>query len=214
MSSKRNQILIGVILLLVGIISLRQDVFDINLGGVLSFILLFVCGFAFLLLYRTKRKNWSLIVGSYLVYIGILTFKIGDFSLSSFLFPSIFFIVPAFIFLVLYYDKNKRGLLLPGMIFLWFGIFIILAGFDFFKPVLGIFFFICMGTAFLASSIIGKEFLGKWVKGVYLICYTLAILRLLNLPYLKLILGYVPQAGSILIILASVIIIIKAIRSK
>jgi len=127
MISKRNQILFGVILLILGITTLWKDVFVINYKQMLPFVLLFVGGFAFLLLYRTKRKNWALFIGSHLVYIAVLTVKIGKFSFFSLMFPSMFFIVPGIVLLVLYFDKNKHRLLIPGSLLLFFGVWLIIA---------------------------------------------------------------------------------------
>jgi hypothetical protein len=201
-------------LLLVGVLTLFRSAFNLSYGKIAFFAVFSVCGFAFLLLYRTKRKSWSLILGANLVYIALITLPLGSFSLAAHLFPPMFFIVPSFIFLVLYFDKGKRGLLLPGSFFLAIGIFVFLMTIDFFKPAYGILFFALLGSAFVFARIAGKSFIGRWAEFLCVICFSIAIMQLLNLPRLDFILRYVPQAGSVLIIVASIVIILRAIRKK
>ncbi|MDR1687680.1 MAG: hypothetical protein LBS21_03600 [Clostridiales bacterium] len=214
MNIKGNQILLGIILLLVGVLTLFYNTFNLSYGKIAVFAVLSVCGFAFLLLYRTKRKSWSLILGANLVYIALINFPLGAFSLASHLLPPMFFIVPSFIFLVLYFDKGKRGLLLPGSFFLAIGIFIFLTTFDFLAPAYGILFFSLIGASFVFARIIGKTFIGRWAEFLCVACFCIAILQLVNLPGLEFALRYAPQAGSVLIIAASIVIILRAIKKK
>jgi len=214
MDQKRNQILLGVIILILGIMSLWQDFFALSYLRAVPFILFAASGFSLLLLYRTKRKGWSLCLGCYLVYIGLMTVRLGDFSLSRYLLPAMFFIVPGFIFLVLCFDKNRHGLLIPGFVMFWFGVFLIATRFRFLQTASGAIFLMCMGSAFACARVFGKPPAGKWaaVLGALLLLFSLQ--QFFNLPFFERILSFIPLLGSLIIIAAAVVIIMRAMKSK
>ncbi|MDR3091858.1 MAG: hypothetical protein LBU36_06685 [Clostridiales bacterium] len=133
MESKTNKIIAGVILLLIGLMSMSLPGGGLN--GRLAWTglpyahfmttIFFLCGgFGFLLMYKNKRKNWSLGVGVYMVYMAVLAFPNLGFGLAYLrraVADASFFIAPGVIFLILYFDKAKRRLLLPGCLLTCFG---------------------------------------------------------------------------------------------
>ena len=160
MNFKKNKLLLGIIILIIGTVALLggTPIFK----GIGYFVTLFA-GLAFLLLYKTKRKLWSLFIGGFLTYIGtvhIITPLIGR-RLANNMFGAMFFLVPAIAFFVLYLYKNKRGLIVPAAVMLWFGIFLCIKD----TPVFNWFntsglFFLCMGASFFMIYIMGR--FGKW----------------------------------------------------
>lgn len=110
-----NKILIIIILVLVGIFSLLQN-YIFSHGAILH-----ICvGLAMLLLYKTKRKRWSLILGFYFLLFGIA--KMFKYSIFPNLMGAIFFLVPGLIFFVLYIEKRKIMHLLLSLVLLFLGI--------------------------------------------------------------------------------------------
>jgi len=207
MNLKSNQILIGVIILLIGVFALFTQYFNISYG----YVPLLIAGGAFILLYRTKRKSWPLIPGVIFLYIGLnrsLPFLAAHINAAA-----MFFLIPALIFLILYYDMNKRGLLVPGMVLLWFGIYLIANGLPFaeFLPVALL--PACMGAALAMSFVSGKGTVKKWVLylGAALIIFGGAYR--MGAPVLDVVRG-LPAAVSIVLIAGGVIIIIKTLKKK
>ncbi|MDR1066890.1 MAG: hypothetical protein LBL35_05605 [Clostridiales bacterium] len=124
MGSGRNGILIGVIVILVGVMAISGNLLRLDAG----YLTLMCAGFALLLLYKTKKKSWSLIVGGYALVFGILGLasKLSGVSGGAFYMIGVgmLFIVPAMIYLILFCDKNKRALLAPGSFLLWIGMYV------------------------------------------------------------------------------------------
>ncbi len=163
--NKNNNVIFGVILLVISVLALVQTFVDINFGA-LSILFL---GAAFLMLYRTKRKSWALILGTYMLYIGLGTF----FSFFGLNIPfgvaigSGFFVVPGAIFLVLFFTKNKTGLLVPASFLIWFGLYILTSSLTSFAASKGIsifngisnlnLFIIYLGFAMLMVFLLGKS---------------------------------------------------------
>ena len=159
MKIKLNQVLIGIIFLLVGAISLFTDFINLNYSGSM----LLFSGLAFLLLYRTKHKSWSLIVGMYLSYLAVAGF-LRNFSLfrGINLYGAMFFIVPGLIFLILFLDKNKKGLLAPGSFLLWFGIYICISGFALSLAIQTALVYFCICGASFMIYFFSREAPKKW----------------------------------------------------
>ena len=125
MNSKGEQIVIGLIVLFCGVFIAANGSFGFDLGAVS----LLALGLGFILMYRTKRKNWALVLGVYLAYFGLSFSVIETFPESNSglhlvetLTGSLFFAVTGLMFVVLFYDKNKRGLLIPGVLLVGSGI--------------------------------------------------------------------------------------------
>lgn len=217
MNSKRNQILLGVIIFAIGLLTFLFP------GGSFLYnfrsVIFIAAGLAFLLLYKTKKHGWSLIFGSYLTFTGVawlLSPIIGTKAVLSFI-GSMFFIVPAIVFLVLYFDKNKRELLVPASLMLWFGIFLCAKDFPGLRDLNSIgLFLICFGASFLTMFVLGKSRIGRWAL------ITGAVLALIGLISVIAGLGPFGIAGmifsnlgrilAVLLIAASIFIIIKAAK--
>ena len=209
MNLKSNQILIGIILLIVGAAALFQNIHGFSLGN-LSYL---IAGGAFLLLYRTKRKYWSLMLGVLLSSIGVSRVLSAFFGLYTST-AAMFFLIPAIIFLVLYLDKNKQKMLLPGMVLLWFGIFLAVRNMAVFYALPFNLFFMCMGAAFFCVYFMGKGYIGRWP--IYLGILLLLLGGILRIPFFPVlfIMVNIPVFISLAVICAGVYIIIKAFFKK
>lgn len=212
MSSKTNKILIGVIIFMVGVFSLAQNV----LGFQLRDITVAAAGLTLLLLYKTKAQSWSLVLGAYLTYIGLLGMlrAILPEAVGGRPIGAMFFIVPGIIFMTLFYDKQIKPLLIPASLLLWFGAFIILSGLPVLRSVPFGLFFMCIGSGFVMMHVLGKEFVGKFPMyfGVIL-CFAGLMFMTGLYPGLRMI-RRIPAVGSVIMIGASIFIIINAIRKN
>ena len=212
MGSRQNQLLFGVIILLVGLYALFRPTFSFSVSA----LMFTISGLSFLLLYRTKRKSWSLVLGGYLTYIGIMKFVQPYVRLNEAfnIIGPLFFIVPSLLFLVLYYDKNKRGLLLPAMLMLCFGVFLFMKDLAIFRSHSGLLFLFCMGDAFVLKYLLsqGASRRSTLIFGCFLIAFGLIFFG--GLSILKTIFGHGLQGLSILLILGSGAIIIHALRRR
>lgn len=208
MNRKSNQVLLGIILLLAGILTLFQNIFNINYGN----LGMLICGLALMLLYFTKRTTWSLILGTYFSYAGLLSIEILGFSLRGIASAGMFFIVPGIIFLVLFYHKNRRGLLIPGCVLLWFGIFTVI------KHILpmssGTLLLICIGIAFLMAYNLEKGFIGKWALYLGTGLLVMGVFKMFKIPFVSRLIGVIPYVGSAALIIISICIIFLALRKK
>jgi len=150
---KPNKILVGIILVLVGVFSLLRNYIPFNFG----MLMMLVTGLALLLLYRQKKAVWSLFAGAYLTYFGALQFLgwVGI-RLGGHVFVGMFFIVPGIIFMVLYLEKKKRGLLIPSCVLLCLGAFITISGGIFRMLRMIPYAIIIMGVMMILKSILNK----------------------------------------------------------
>jgi len=178
MNSKTEQIVLGLIVLIFGVFVAANVSFGFD-WGTLSFLAL---GMGFILMYKTKRKNWALVLGVYLAYLGLSLSVIevlpaggSEVILFETLAGSLFFVVTGIMFLVLFYDKNKRGLLIPGALLMGVGIdgFIDhVCGFDLLWAGL-----IVYSACFYIIFRLGSYFLGKWPKYIALLLLLAALTR-------------------------------------
>ena len=179
MDSKTEQIFIGLIVLLFGVFIAANVSFGFDWGAI-SFLAL---GMGFVLMYKTKRKNWALVLGVYLAYIGVSLFMVETFPggrvvgvrLFETLAGSLFFVVTGIMFMVLFYDKNKRGLLIPGALSIG-------AGFNsFLGHVFGIDLLwvelLSFAVCFYIIFKLGSYFLGKWPKYISVFLIIAALIR-------------------------------------
>jgi len=128
-------------------------------------LIIILCGLALLLVYKMKRKTMPLILGVYMAYLGVVILA-GN-GLANSLFISMFFIVPGIIFMVLFFDKNKYKLLLPGMVLICFGLFLLVRGLPIISllstvSLLALF----MAMPFFAAHCLSRGYIGKWVTVV------------------------------------------------
>jgi hypothetical protein len=215
MDSKLNGILIGVIMILIGLVSFLPGFSRVGPG----YLTLTGAGFALLLLYKTKKKSWSLILGSYSIVFGFLGLisRITGASGGAFhmIGVGMLFIIPAMIYLVLFYDKNKQGLLVPGCLLLWLGIYVSSFTFVWFARFSGAMFFIYTGCALFTVYLLDGHSRrdGSRRFGIILAIFgaTLLVVSLLGgmFPLIRLS-GYIKW----LVIAVGVIIIIKALKKR
>jgi len=212
MNTRKNQLLLGVIIMLIGLIALFRPTVSFSFGAVMFS----VCGLAFLLLYHTKRKSWSLVLGGYLTYIGLMGFLQPHIKLNETLniVGTMFFIVPALIFLILYYDKDKRGLLLPAMLMLCFGVFLFAKELALFAGSGGLLFMLCMGAAFVLTYLLGRGYSRRFVLVFGCIMMAAGVLLFGGFAILRAMLANKPQLFAVLLILAAVAIMVRALRRR
>jgi hypothetical protein len=173
---KPNRNIIGAILLLFGLASLFQIFVVINV----FWFAVFCIGCAFLTLYATKKKSWALLLGAYTAsaaaYALITDFfnvkaSFGDICIA-------FFLVQGAIFLVLFFAKNKSGLLYPGAFLSWMGFFFFLGrvngGSSFMM------FLLCLGLAFLTIYILGRDYVSFGVGMAGIILIAIGLLRFIS----------------------------------
>ncbi len=212
MVSKPNQILIGIIIILLGIFALIQNVIRINY----IFLAVTVCGFALLLLYKTKRKSWSLFFGCYMFifgFYGILS-NLKFIEPSGFLFAGLLFLIPGLVFIILYYSKNKRGLLLPASFLIWFGLYIMSFSIHLFQSISGGMFFVYIGMSFISVYLIEKHFLSKFTLYFGTLFIGLGVLILVGFSGGISVILNTPKMLSGIIIVIGVLTILKALRKK
>ena len=210
MNSKANQIVLGIIILLVGLFFLAQK----SLIHFTSFLFIFV-GVAFILLFLTKRKSWALVLGVYITwfsFIDLITRFIDYHVTSSFLFAS-FFIATAMIFLVLYYTRNKTGLLIPASILFWFGIFTIITGISVLPmanmPMLT--FIICLAMAFFSAYFFGRGVVGRWALYTGMFLGAIGLVTTVGFGGF---LSGIQTLVALALIIGSLLFIARAIRRK
>ena len=179
MNSRIEQIVIGIIVLLVGVFIVMGGNLSFDLGG----ITLIAIGVGFMLMYRTKRKSWALVLGAYLAYLGV-TASMGhvlpriSFSgrIGDFLGDNLLLITTGLVCMALFYDKNKRGLLIPGVIILG------LCTNSFVRDVINIHYswltLLIYAGCFHIMYRLGNYFLGSWPKLVAIVFFILAVIRL------------------------------------
>jgi hypothetical protein len=205
-------------LLIIGVLMVTQsnDVLGVGAGQWLTAL---VVGLALLLLYWIKRKTLALIAGAYMTLFGaaniVNSLGIGKTIGFDKIFPaiisgSVFFLIPGIIFLLLYFQKNKRALLLPGFLFLWMYVYFILLRVPFFARNSVAFFLMCVGLGGVCACFIGRGFIGARPRYVS-ICVTAAGLAgLLNLKPPELPFGSPSKIVPFILMGVGVLVIIAA----
>ena len=212
MNRRNNLILIGIILLLVGVVSVMQGLFHFHYRD----ITVTAAGLAFLLLYRTKRQSWSLLLGMYLFCFGLIG-MVGQAvpqSLSLRLVAAMFFVAPGLIFLILYRHKGTRGLLIPACILLWFGAFLLLSGLPGLSRFLVPLFLASIGGAFLTAYGVGRNFMGRYSLYFGVAFLAAAVLFLGGMLPGMGALRHLPQLGGLFLVAASVAVVVIALKRR
>ncbi len=156
MNSKSNKLLLGIVFFIIGFQLLFKD----KIGFDYKTIILIISGCSMLLLYHTKRKMWSLFLGIFLTFLGIIKILPSEIFGKGFM-CAMFFLIPGIIFMIVFHEKNKRGFLIPASTCIWIGIFFMLVGSHIITKS-GALFFACIGLSLITDYVIGKEFIGKW----------------------------------------------------
>ena len=149
---------------LIGAFCLLRSYVNFDFGMVI----VFVTGLALLLLYRQKKAVWALFAGGYISFIGLMMFMSwANIGLKSNAIAGMFFIVPGILFMVLYFNKHKIGLLIPSCLLLWSGTFFILINiFQFGARMKFGALLTCLGCGFCTSYTIGKSHLSPRVRNL------------------------------------------------
>lgn len=119
---KKNNNLIGIILILIGIavFLLNTDLFSGN-------ILLILVGLIFLAIYFSRKYTWSLITGMVILVVGA-TSVVDDFFPTKIDLAGFTFLVGlGIVFLILYYSKRIMGFVFPGFILPSIGIYTLIS---------------------------------------------------------------------------------------
>lgn len=213
MNEKKNQALIGIIIVVLGIYSLLSQWIDLPFIRMRNLPVLFVAS-ALLLLYYTKRKNWALITGMTIGFFGILgVFPRGYFSVGRFIAPMVF-IMPGLIFMALYFANRIIGFLIPGSILIWFGIFIGLISTGIANGMMvPAVFFGSIGAAFITMYILGYSRIGKWplIPGGILLAFGFMFFMGVSVGW---IIRFAPRILPIALIIIGLFIALKGRRNQ
>ena len=163
MQLKSEQMVLGVIVLILGMFLVFSG-FNIASTSFTG------AGLGLILLYKTKKKSWALILGCFFILAGSLSI------IGSRLIWNIFPLVTGICFLSIFYEKNRKGLLIPGVLLIGFSVKNILA---MLLPVvhsnIGWISMLVYSVSFYAIYKLGGYFLGKWPKYVSAVLLILAI---------------------------------------
>jgi hypothetical protein len=207
MEAKSNKFLIGLICIILGAYFLVNQYFGFKLGDTV----LFVWSGAFLLLYHTKRKVWSLVIGSMTLAIwGFRNFP----NLGANVIVAAIFIIPGIIFMTLYFSRRKSAFLITGSMLAWLGVFSVLAGIPKFEGLAGSIFFICMGMAFLTIYMVNHREIGKWPIFPAVISIVFGFMVYSGKSPVKLFFGVVPSIIPIILIIMGVVLVIKSVIKR
>ena len=206
---KPNQILIGIIVVLIGAYSLLRYYVAFNSG----MLMILVTGLALLLLYRQKKAVWALFAGGYLTSVGlILILAWAGFGLRAQTFAGMFFFVPGIIFMVLYFDKNKRGLLIPSCLMIWIGAcFILMSAISLGVRATSGVLVMCIGCGFYSAYVIGRSYLSRWLRNLGVVLFLTGGLMFSGLFTLV---GRAVRIVPYVLIAVGLLIIIKNIANK
>lgn len=211
MEDKKNRLYLGLVLLVVGALSVFMNLFSVNMFQ----IVMLGAGVSLVLLYFTKRKSWALIVGAYLTFFslfGMISWRLGHYAGN--LFAAMFFVVPGVIFFTFFYHKNKRALLVPASMMFWFGVFILLSElWPFYYMGAGLVLYI-IGLMFLTIYILGRDFLGNWSIKISLFFFIIGTIASFSFLSPVRTIGRLGIIFPVILVLAGVLFIISSIRKK
>jgi hypothetical protein len=208
MNEKKNQALIGIIIVVIGLYSLLSQWIDFSFIRMRNLPTLFVA-IALLLLYYMKRKTWALVMGMIIGFFGIVGVLPNNYiNVGNFIAPMIF-IIPGSIFMILYLSKRIIGFLIPGSILIWFGIFV---GVIVSRIIKGMMvpavFFGSLGTAFITMYILGYPKIGKWplIPGGILLAFGFMFFMGVSVGFIIL---FAPKIIPIALIIIGLLIFLK-----
>lgn len=115
---KRNNDLIGIILILIGVV-----VFLLNADLLSGNALLILVGLSFLVIYFNRRYTWSLIAGMIIIVVGATSMIDDLFPSKTDLTGFVFLFGLGIVFLALYYTKRIVGFVFPGFLLPSIGIY-------------------------------------------------------------------------------------------
>lgn len=162
-----------------------------------GFLIWFILSYAFFMLYYNKKATWGLILAVYSMFIG---FSRGLSIIFNTNFPLInsgmFFIAPGLLFVIKDFNSTKQRMVPFGTALIWFGLYIILSGFNFNS------FLFCLGFYFISIYVLKKN-----QKNNFTICFgvILTIIAVWDLFF---------RISPFIVICAAIALIIKYIAEK
>ncbi|MEA4816731.1 MAG: hypothetical protein VB120_07740 [Lachnospiraceae bacterium] len=211
--NRKNNILLGVMLLILGIYSIAAKFFNIN-HKMLPVILL---GFAFVLLYFKKEKMWALFIGFVIILkelCNLLNSLSGTPIIGSKLFWGVFFLLPGIFLLYKYFKTRKTKYLVPGSFAAWTGIFILSSFIECFSCMSGGLFFVCLGLTFLTAYVASGMKIGILYIIVSIIMFIIGTFLMTGIKPVSAIASSGTYISSVILIVVSIIILVKSIKSK
>lgn len=213
MDNKKNQALIGIIIVVIGLFALFSEWIGIPFIGRSNFFALFIAT-ALILLYFTKKKSWALVAGMTIGFFGVLgIFPNVYINTATFIAPMVF-IMPGIIFMILYFSKKNIGFLIPGSILTCFGIFIFLVVSGLARGIMiPAVFFGTLGVAFLSIYVFGRNKTGKWplIPGGILLGFGFCFFAGVSVGF---IFKFAPKLIPFALIIIGLLIIIKNSRKQ
>lgn len=212
MSSRSNQLLVGIIVLLLGLLILAQRYVHVDLGS----LMLIAGGGALVVLYKTKHKNWSLILGGYMMYAGaanIIKYYVSGFDALNII-GAMFFIVPGVIFFILFFEKKRPWQLFAASFMVWLGLFQIVKNISFIGVGTFSLLLASIGLAFYTINLFGKGLVSRWAFDTGTIFIVLSVIFSGIIGRIIGLLGGLPQTIAIILILFSGVIIINALKKR
>jgi NADH:ubiquinone oxidoreductase subunit K len=142
----KSKVVFGVFFIFLGAYLLINNMFEINLGQGIPYIIaaLVLGGF-----YYAMKKPWIGILSLWMLYVGIIDLAPRLPVVGPYLDGSIAFLIPGIFFLVYYFTKKKAGHLIFGAILFWIGIAKVFANVPNLEPISYEILLICLGLAFI-----------------------------------------------------------------
>ena len=145
-------VVIGLCFIACGVLFVVKEYFALPFGSILCSMIGFVC----IVYYFGRKKFWSLAIGMYLFYWGII---VGFFSERAFfgnLIAAMFFLAPGFSLDILYIENRKRYQIMIGSILTFVGIGIAIKPFINIEPVEVM--PLAIGFAFIADYVFSFDY--------------------------------------------------------
>lgn len=199
MNNKKSAIIMGLVFIIVGLMYMFRDTFDIDISAVMTV----AFGLGFLMLYKNKRMTWALVPSVYLIYWGVAKFICQGWDIYNFIICAMFFIAPAIIFGILYIRGKREYLLTFSCMLFFMGIAIIIYGMGG-VPRINVF-WLCIGLGLLINFILAQNY-EKRAK-----LYLGVIISLLSLKGLIQFRDIVDAIMSVGLIVLGLVVIVKSL---
>lgn len=209
MNSRKSQILLGILLSIFGIsiilIKAFQIRFDYSLGMML--------GIALIFLYLTKKKNWALILGSFLFISRSIDLLQEYFHWSENLCGGFSFLVLG-VALLWISEKGERVIYFTlGCFVIWAGIYFLLTGIPFFMSIAGALFFLCFGLGYMTIYLLGKGKYGKWILWLCIFNLAIGLILIRGNPATASFFHYFTYAAAVGLICFGLALLIKGVKN-
>lgn len=174
---------------------------------ILSFLLL---GIAFIYLYKSKNKDWALLMGGIVVVLGIGRPVLNIPMIGKNLFVALLLMILGLFLLWDYFKYKNENYLVPGCFMVWAGGYVLLIAFSFFRLIACTLLCICLGMVFISAYFLGKCKISTWIIAISILLFIVGFLFMagnyaVTMPMLIVVAG---------LILFSAIVFAKAIQHK